>query len=163
MSWVITESPGITLAEFKQFPSLCELCEPFSSLPTGRSLPASWRFTLHVDVFVFRKDPSVGGIYADSGALFLQRPVLSRTQPADSVNSYTVLSTQQIPQTPLGIFLPSQQPAVSSGQNVRTVIRFALFVSLLSGITELICLLLNVWRLLFYIFGPIFWLLKAGG
>lgn len=51
----------------------------------------------------------------------------------------------------------------ASRKNVRETLRLAFFVSLLSGITDPICLLPNIWRLLFHLLCPISHLLMAGG
>lgn len=137
MTQVITESPVLFGMGGSQ--SLCELWEPSSSLLTGWSSPASWRCILYTHISVFGKDsrgslPDFWGSFPTKPHPFqnsaLRFPELTFLSPQISKSSEFCVGTP---------FLPHHLQYASK-QKVRTLVRLALFVSFLSGVTELICL-----------------------
>lgn len=148
MIQVITESPVITLAGIKLLLNLWELSELFSSLLTGWSLLTSRRFILYLHISVYGQDHR-GPPYADFWSSHL-------TQPHPLQNSDLRFSELRVLSPQLKFSAWDLRPfstvcSMPSRQNVRAITRLALFVSLLSGITDPICLLPNVWRLLFHL------------
>lgn len=160
ISQVIAGSPVITLAGVKWITSLCELWELVSSWLTLGSLPASWQFILYIHVSVFSKDS--GYPCADLGCSSPTNSNFSRTQPSCSLN-LAFLSPHLNSASPQNSARDStsllHSLSYASRHKVRAIISLTLFVSILSGITDLVCLLSNVWKLLFHILCLIFQLL----
>ena len=141
---MIAESPVITLAGIKWVTSLCELWELVSSWLTVGSLPASWRFILYMHVSVFSKDSGVPlcrfGVFSSCKFQLLQ----TLWEDSISVSSPQLSRSSELYS---GLHLLLHSLSYASRHKVRAVIRLALFVSILSGITDLVCLLSNVWKL----------------